>query len=140
MARRASIGGETGFTVGELIVVVVLLVGLSLLAVPTIRGYLNDSPPEPETAFVVIEAPVIEGPAQVGQELLAGPGKWTPEGISFSYQWQRCSDESPCQNVGTGPRYTVQPADRGQRLRVQVTGRHKDLRLTVPSPLTDPVA
>jgi hypothetical protein len=131
---------QAGFTVGELVVVVVILIVLSLLALPTIRGYFNEPVPEPETAFVVIEAPAIEGVPRVGQALAADPGQWTPEGIFFSFQWQRCPNTGPCETIATGSRYIAQVADRGQRLRVQVTGRNAGLSLTIPSPLTDTVS
>ncbi len=60
-----------------------------------------------------------------GQILFAAEGKWSgAEPLDFSYQWQRCSLQGVCANVGqptTNDTYVVGPADTGSTLRVSVT-------------------
>jgi hypothetical protein len=57
----------------------------------------------------------------VGQTLSVSEGAWSPtNGLAFSYNWYRRGTSTP---VGSGRTYQVTPADRGQQLRVAVTGQ-----------------
>ncbi len=60
-----------------------------------------------------------------GQTLTASEGKWSgAEPMSFTYQWQRCSLQGACVNVGqstSSSTYVVSQADVGSTLRVIVT-------------------
>ncbi len=60
-----------------------------------------------------------------GQTLLATEGKWSgAEPMTFSFQWQRCSLQNICVNVGQPTKsdsYTAGPADVGSTLRAIVT-------------------
>ena len=68
--------------------------------------------------------PSISGSARDGSVLTASPGSWTGSPTSYAYQWLRCDAEGGnCAPISgaTSQRYTVQTADVGHRLRVQVT-------------------
>jgi hypothetical protein len=88
-----------------------------------------DSPPsEPIVAPIApsnLEAPFVEGAAEVGSELAANPGTWSAAAAdSYSYQWLRCDAEGEtCSNIASaeGSSYTVTGTDLGHTLRVAVT-------------------
>ena len=63
--------------------------------------------------------PKISGTAKVGRTLTAKAGTWKPSGVTLTYQWYRGGSAIA---QATSSRYTLQPADRGQRITVQVTG------------------
>ena len=68
--------------------------------------------------------PSISGSARDGSLLTASHGSWTNSPTSFAYQWQRCDAQGGgCADIpgATSNKYTVQTADVGHRLRVQVT-------------------
>jgi hypothetical protein len=69
--------------------------------------------------------PVIAGQAIIGQMLVVTSGTWTGgAGISFSYQWLRCSaDGTGCQPItgATGTSYVIDADDAGTTLMVTVT-------------------
>ncbi len=83
-------------------------------AVPTARvapGELSRTP-----------TPLYSGVAQVGETITALPKEWGPGEVTLSYQWFRGKDKI---DDATKVRYVVVAADKGKRLRVQVTGsRH----------------
>jgi hypothetical protein len=74
--------------------------------------------------------PTISGDAREGQPLTVSPGTWsgtTP--ITFTYQWFRCGanlDNCAAIAGATNNSYTVQPADVGKRLLVQVTATNSE--------------
>ncbi|GGR43067.1 Zn-dependent metalloprotease [Nocardioides luteus] len=65
-------------------------------------------------------APKITGTRKVGRLLTATRGTWKPSGIAFSYQWLR---NGKVIKGATGKTYRLVKADRGDRIRVRVTGR-----------------
>jgi hypothetical protein len=68
--------------------------------------------------------PSISGSAKDGSVLTASHGGWNGKPTSFDYQWQRCDSAGGSCNAiagATSQKYTVQSADVGNRLRVQVT-------------------
>ena len=68
--------------------------------------------------------PSISGSARDGSLLHASQGSWTGNPTSYAYQWNRCDDQAGnCAAISgaTSDHYTVQTADVGHRLRVQVT-------------------
>jgi beta-xylosidase len=62
--------------------------------------------------------PEVLGAPKVGHVLTATLGAWNPCDLTFTYQWLR--DGAPIAGA-TGQRYTVQAADIGHRLSVEVT-------------------
>ncbi|HET6672588.1 MAG TPA: hypothetical protein VFG92_04360 [Agromyces sp.] len=65
----------------------------------------------------VAPRPVITPAPQVGVELSADLGTWSPAPDSLTYRWMRGTTV-----LGTGEMYTPTPADAGRNLRVVVTG------------------
>jgi surface antigen len=62
--------------------------------------------------------PSLSGTARVGRTLTASAGRSTPSEATPSYQWLRGGD--PIRGA-TGRTYTLQPADVGERVAVEVT-------------------
>src|SRR5215470_11600812 len=71
--------------------------------------------------------PSISGTPAVGSTLQASSGSWQGSGISYSFQWQRCSSASSCAAItgASGSSYLVATADAGDTLRVAVTAKNK---------------
>jgi len=68
--------------------------------------------------------PSISGSARDGSDLTASHGSWTGSPTSYAYAWLRCDTQGgSCSAIGgaTSRIYTVQTADVGSRIRVQVT-------------------
>jgi len=68
--------------------------------------------------------PSISGSARDGSLLRASHGSWTGSPTSYAYQWLRCDAQGgSCAAIAgaNSNQYTVQTADVGHRLRVQVT-------------------
>ncbi|HEX4564999.1 MAG TPA: hypothetical protein VH138_00155, partial [Vicinamibacterales bacterium] len=68
--------------------------------------------------------PSISGSARDGSDLTASHGSWNGNPSSYAYAWLRCDTQGGnCKGIGgaTSRMYTVQTADVGSRLRVQVT-------------------
>jgi hypothetical protein len=63
--------------------------------------------------------PTIQGDARVGAVLTADTGTWTPEEVTFSYEWLR--NDSLIYGA-TEQNYTPTAADMGATLKVRVTG------------------
>jgi hypothetical protein len=75
-------------------------------------------------APVVEQPPLIAGPALQGDTLTASTGTWSGEGtISYSYQWQRCSQAGECTAIehATASSYTLTEADVSSTIRVVVS-------------------
>lgn len=68
-------------------------------------------------------APTIEGTPQVGTELTAAKGTWSPAPESVTYQWLADGVEI---DGATGPRFTPTAAEQGKALRVAVTAKKPD--------------
>ena len=66
-----------------------------------------------------IGIPVISGQTTVGQTLTANPGSWSPEPVSFTFQWKRAGVAIAGATAAT---YTAVAADGGKQLTVTVTG------------------
>ncbi len=64
------------------------------------------------------KAPQITGSAKVGRTVTAKPGRWSVDGATFAYQWNR--NGQPIEGA-TGERYAVTAADAGAKLTVTVT-------------------
>jgi thermitase len=67
-----------------------------------------------------VDPPSIVGRSRVGARLLARLGAWEGTTLRYSVLWFRCRGQS-CASDGRGATYRVRPADRGSRLRVEVT-------------------
>ncbi|MHB9132351.1 MAG: tandem-95 repeat protein [Armatimonadota bacterium] len=97
--------------------------GVDTISVTVTVKPVNDAP-------VNTVAPSITGTLHVGQTLTANPGTWTDEKdsltstITFTYQWQRSTDNQTWGNItgATGATNIPVAVDNGQYLRVQVTG------------------
>jgi len=90
----------------------------------TVYGYDNTVTP---TASTTVPAnttpPTISGTAEVGQQLSAQPGGWTPDCDSAVYQWQESPSAAGAFNDITGATaaaYTPTTADTGGYIRVHV--------------------
>lgn len=70
--------------------------------------------------YLTAATPTISGTRRVGYLLTAYPGGWKPSGVTFSYQWLR---NGVAISGATGKRYRLRSVDRGDRIRVRVTGR-----------------
>jgi hypothetical protein len=70
-------------------------------------------------------APLLTGTSLIGEELTGFAGDWGGAfPISFSWQWQRCSDPNTCSNISgaTSQTYTLGSADADSLIRLKVTG------------------
>jgi GH25 family lysozyme M1 (1,4-beta-N-acetylmuramidase) len=71
-----------------------------------------------------VEAPVIVGTPQVGQQLTSSAGAWTGSPTKFAYHWQRCDSSGlncvAIVNAKHGA-YTPTPDDIGSTLEIAVT-------------------
>ncbi len=92
-------------------------------------GTVTDTSPatEPvaaEGAPTVKEPPVISGTGLVGYTLIASSGAWSGEGLTYSYQWERCEEGGEgCSAISgaTSDTYTLVEGDAGSAVRVLVT-------------------
>lgn len=81
--------------------------------------------------------PKLTGTAVVGRTLTAGPGEWTPDGVTLGYRWYR---GGLLVTKATGETYQLSGADVGYRITVRVTGKLAGYHnLTVESAPTAPV-
>jgi len=70
-----------------------------------------------------IERPSVSGKPEVGETLIADPGRWA-EGPTFKYQWQTCDKSGGnCKDISgaTGKTYGVRATDKDNTIRVEVT-------------------
>jgi PKD repeat protein len=72
-----------------------------------------------------VEGPVIEGSAQVGDQVFAGNGQWSgSRPLSYYYQWERCNTAGESCSAIEGaskPGYTISSGDAASTLRVKVS-------------------
>jgi len=72
--------------------------------------------------------PTISGTLQVGATLFASTGDWTGANsakfVDGAYQWSNCSSSCNPISGATSSSYTLQPADKGMKLKVTVTARN----------------
>jgi hypothetical protein len=91
-----------------------------LYAVTHGRGaWLLQTPTPQESA-----PPTIAGTATQGETLTESHGQWSPNDVSYSYQWQDCdSSGAGCQDIAgaTSQTYTLTLADAGHTIRVKET-------------------
>ncbi|HEX3805394.1 MAG TPA: hypothetical protein VHV52_01305 [Gaiellaceae bacterium] len=85
--------------------------------------------------------PSISGDAIVGETLTAVNGTWSNSPTSYGYRWLQCDRfGGACVPTGfTGRHYTVQLADVGGTLRVNVTARNANGSATARSTRSDVV-
>lgn len=74
----------------------------------------------PDRPTALVDRPVIRGSFEVGRELSATPGTWSPTPVTWSYQWLR--DGAPVPGA-TWPLYWPTSADVGHLLSVRVEAR-----------------
>ncbi len=95
--------------------------GETTAVVSTPTTVVEANPPTPPTG----NAPPPAGGNGLGNQLVASPGAWGGEGLSFTYQWVRC--DAPGVNCvpipgATASTYTLGAADAGKYVYVQITG------------------
>jgi uncharacterized protein YkwD len=72
---------------------------------------------KPDRSLRVVEQPVVRGTVEVGSQLTASGGTWSPTPSTVSYRWTRDGQEI----LGaTNPFYTLAPADEGHVVSVVV--------------------
>ncbi len=91
------------------------------------------------------EPPTITGsvPPEKGSPLPAQPGAWTPESVSYSYQWLRCeSSGGGCTAIAgaSAQTYTPAAADVGHELAVEVRAIDEGVWEAASSAATAPVS
>jgi hypothetical protein len=72
--------------------------------------------------------PVVSGVLNPGRTLSAAQGTWTGDQVTFTYQWERCTDaETGCAPIpgATGSTYALTTGDLASTVRVTVTGRNR---------------
>jgi len=86
--------------------------------------------------------PTISGKPQVGETLMADPGKWAEGPSSFAFQWQLCDKSgASCKDISgaTGKTYGVRSSDKDNTIRVEVTAKNLVGSTTANSDTTDVV-
>jgi hypothetical protein len=76
-----------------------------------------------------VTPPSISGSAAVGQKLTTSNGSWTNSPTGYTYQWLRCNTSGgSCVSIAgaTDKTYTLQTADGGRTIRVNVTAKNAD--------------
>jgi alpha-tubulin suppressor-like RCC1 family protein len=91
------------------------------------------------------EPPTITGsvPPEKGSPLTAHPGAWTPESVSYSYQWLRCeSSGGDCSAIAgaSAESYSPAPADVGHDLVVEARAIDEGVWERATSAATAPVS
>jgi hypothetical protein len=85
-------------------------------------------------------APAIAGGLAGGQTLTATRGTWSPQGTSYTFQWQRDDGSGFAAIAGaTTATYTTLPVDVGADLRVQVTATNPYASTTALAAAVGPV-
>lgn len=126
----ASDTGAMSESVGDAIAVHADLGGVTKLSAPLHCGL-----PAP---IANVALPTVSGQAQVGQQLTADAGTWTPADATFTYQWLA---DGTAVDGATTRSYALTAADLGKAMSVRVTasapGRPD---VTAESAATGPVA
>jgi peptidoglycan hydrolase-like protein with peptidoglycan-binding domain len=65
------------------------------------------------------KTPTIGGKRDVGKTVTAVPGKWSPSGVAFTYQWYR---DGKTIKGATKVTYKLTKSEKGKRMTVLVTG------------------
>jgi hypothetical protein len=117
-------------------------------AVSAVTGVVTNPAPAPPAPKPGLPAntslPTISGTSTQGQTLTASTGGWSGnQPITFAYTWQRCdSSGGHCGNIGGSnhPTYTLQKADVGHTLRVEVTAKNSVGNVSATSAQTGNIA
>jgi hypothetical protein len=87
--------------------------------------------------------PTVSGTEREGSTLTAENGTWSGSPTSFTYQWQRCTNDGlSCGDIsgGTQKTYLLVAGDVSHALRVIVTAVNADGRTSAPSDTTETVS
>jgi hypothetical protein len=107
-----------------------LATGSALLVLAAVAGFASSGTAALQVKPANTAPPTISGTATEGQTLTANPGTWTgTQPITFTYRWRRCDTAgNKCGNIGGANKttYTLQKADVGKTIRIEVTARNSD--------------
>lgn len=81
---------------------------------------------QPGVRPAVVTAPLVDGTAQIGQQLTAQAGTWSGSPTAFAYGWLRCdAGGANCVPISgaTASTYTVSPDDVGATIALAVTAK-----------------
>ncbi|MEV7398033.1 hypothetical protein [Aeromicrobium sp. NPDC092404] len=78
-----------------------------------------ESAPVEQIPALGYAVPTITGTPKVGETLTANEGTWTPDGVTFTYQWFA---EGVAVTGATAKTYVLTAAEVGKRMQVRVTG------------------
>jgi hypothetical protein len=112
---------------------------------PTTKQIDNVPPPapsDPDGSGPQVGRPTVVGVAKEGNTLVADPGSWSGEDISFAYAWERCDAAGAnCAPIAgaTDKTRTLDGADVGKRLRVVVTATNAEGSTPAASDVTNAV-
>jgi alpha-tubulin suppressor-like RCC1 family protein len=86
------------------------------IAVPHVGHYNHEHPKGESKVF------------REAERAYANPGRWTGEGLTFTYQWERCPLVGECVSISgaTGETYTLTAEDVKQTIRVTVTAKNSE--------------
>jgi hypothetical protein len=87
--------------------------------------------------------PTITGTEREGSTLTAENGTWSGSPTSFTYQWQRCTNDGlSCGDIASATQktYTLVTGDVSHAMRVIVTAVNADGRTSAPSATTETVS
>ena len=99
---------------------------------PSTRTVDNVPPPaprDPDGDGPQTGRPTIAGVAKEGNTLVADPGSWSGDDLTFGYAWERCdAGGANCSPIAgaDGRERTLAAADIGKRLRVVVTATNPE--------------
>jgi hypothetical protein len=117
--------------IGALAAVIAVIAAGALAVAATAAAPSNTAPP------------TISGTEREGSTLTAANGTWSGSPTSFTYQWQRCTNDGlACGDIAgaTEKTYTLVTGDVSHAMRVIVTAVNADGRTSAPSDTTETVS
>jgi GH25 family lysozyme M1 (1,4-beta-N-acetylmuramidase) len=114
--------GDVGHSIRALVMAATPTAARYAAAPATVAVSPAGTPPSQRPASV--QAPVIVGPLQVGQQVTSSTGAWTGSPTKFAYRWRRCDSSGlNCAAIAkaTHGAYTPTPDDLGSTLQIAVT-------------------
>lgn len=106
-----------------------LVVTATAAAIGAALGAATNGSAASAAAPVNLDPPTIAGKAEVGQRLVANPGRWSNDPVDYDYEWRRCDQTGgSCASISGATRkeYLLKTVDKDNTLRVRVTARNAD--------------